>query len=139
MTDEDRRQLMLAASEHDVHAARLGQCVDFIEAHMSAQDAAEAISLLHAAISPAHAVIRAIAAQAPKTEEEPAEEAAPAPKAKGGGRKAKGKAPAEAEPTAEPQPEPTPEPVVDPTPGADPAPEPAADPAPADDRPAPAE
>ena len=54
----DHSLLMRAAAEHDIHHVPLRQAVDFIEAHMKPDEAAEAISLLHAAISPAHAARR---------------------------------------------------------------------------------
>lgn len=60
----DHSALMRAATERDISHTRLGMAVAFIELKMDPDDAAEAISLIHAAISPGHAVQRERAAAA---------------------------------------------------------------------------
>ena len=83
---QDHGMLMRAAAEHDINHVLLGHAVTLIEANMDPGVAQETISLIHAAISPGHVVLRARAAAAAvpaadEQEPEAAAEAAPAEEA----------------------------------------------------------
>lgn len=54
----DQAHLRAICAAHDIDFTRLSDAVAFIEAHMGQDDAAEATSMLLAAISPIHAARR---------------------------------------------------------------------------------